>query len=67
MLIKLVAGIKVAILKTLWIPVPPYNEQLRISNTLKSAINLIDSISKNKEILSTSISNTKSKILDLAI
>ena len=41
-----VAGIKAAILKTLWIPVPPYNEQLRISNTLKSAINLIDSISK---------------------
>ena len=62
-----VAGIQAAILKTLWIPVPPYNEQLRISNTLKSAINLIDSISKNKEILSTSISNTKSKILDLAI
>ena len=62
-----VAGIKAAILKTLWIPVPPDNEQLRISNTLKSAINLIDSISKNKEILSTSISNTKSKILDLAI
>ena len=62
-----VAGIKAAILKTLWIPVPPYNEQLRISNTLKSAINLIDSISKNKETLSTSISNTKSKILDLAI
>ena len=62
-----VAGIKAAILKTLWIPVPPYNEQLRISTTLKSAINLIDSISKNKEILSTSISNTKSKILDLAI
>ena len=62
-----VAGIKAAILKTLWIPVPPYNEQLRISNTLKSAINLIESISKNKEILSTSISNTKSKILDLAI
>ena len=62
-----VAGIKAAILKTLWIPVPPYNEQLSISNTLKSAINLIDSISKNKEILSTSISNTKSKILDLAI
>ena len=62
-----VAGIKAAILKTLWIPVPPYNEQLRISNTLKSAINSIDSISKNKEILSTSISNTKSKILDLAI
>ena len=28
---------------------------------------MIDSISKNKEILSTSISNTKSKILDLAI
>ena len=62
-----VAGIKAAILKTLWMPVPPYNEQLRISNTLKSAINLCDSISQNKEILSTSISNTKSKILDLAI
>ena len=62
-----VAGIKAAILKTLWIPVPPYNEQLKITNTLKSAINLIDSISQNKEILSTSISNTKSKILDLAI
>ena len=62
-----VAGIKAAILKTLLIPVPPYNEQLRISNTLKFAINLIDSISENRQILSTIISNTKSKILDLAI
>ena len=62
-----VAGIKAAILKTLWIPVPPYNEQLRISNTLKSAIKIIDSISENKEKLSTIISSAKSKILDLAI
>ena len=62
-----VTGIKAAILKTLWIPVPPYNEQLRISNTLKSAINLVESISENKEVLSLIISNAKSKILDLAI
>ena len=62
-----VAGIKAAILKTLWIPVPPYNEQLRISNTLKSAINLVESISENKEVLSLIISNAKSKILDLSI
>ena len=62
-----VAGIKAAILKTLWIPVPPYNEQLRISNALKSAIKLIDSISENKETLSTIISSAKSKIIDLAI
>ena len=62
-----VAGIKAAILKTLWIPVPPYNEQLRISNTLKSAVNLVESISENKEVLSLIISNAKSKILDLSI
>ena len=62
-----VAGIKAAILKTLWIPIPPYKEQVRISNILKSAIKLIDSISKDKEILSIIISKTKSKILDLAI
>ena len=62
-----VTGIKAAILKTLWIPVPPYNEQLRMSNTLKSAINLVESISENKEVLSLIISNAKSKILDLAI
>ena len=62
-----VAGIKAAILKTLWIPVPPYNEQLRISNALESAIKLIDNISENKETLRTIISSAKSKILDLAI
>ena len=62
-----VAGIKAAILKTLWIPIPPYKEQVRISNILKSAIKLIGSISKDKEILSIIISKTKSKILDLAI
>ncbi len=62
-----VAGIKAATLKTLWIPVPPYNEQVRISNALNSAIKLIDSISESKETLSKIISSTKSKILDLAI
>ena len=39
-----VAGIKAAILKNLWIPVPPYKEQIRISEKLQSVISLIDYI-----------------------
>lgn len=62
-----VAGIKAAILKNLWIPVPPYKEQIRISEKLQSVISLIDYINENKEALVVNINNAKSKILDLAI
>ena len=62
-----VAGIKAAILKTLWIPMPPYNEQIRIAKAVREYIQLIDDISDNVEELSDVISLTKQKILDLAI
>ncbi len=62
-----VAGIKAAILKTLWIPIPPYKEQIRISDALKATLNLVDNISESKEALNNQINNAKSKILDLAI
>ena len=62
-----VAGIKAAILKTLWIPIPPYNEQSRISKEIDKYIHNIDEISDNANLLTTKVSAIKSKMLDLAI
>ena len=62
-----VSGIKAAILKTLLTPIPPYNEQIKLGNILKSIINMLDDMSENKETLKVYINNVKSKILDLAI
>ncbi|MBE5970697.1 MAG: restriction endonuclease subunit S [Lachnospiraceae bacterium] len=62
-----VAGIKAAILKTLWIPVPPYNEQIKIAKAIRKYIQSIDEIANNVEDLTDVVSVAKNKILDLAI
>ena len=49
------------------IPLPPYNEQLRIVTEFEKIISLINYINDNKTELNDTIKQTKSKILDLAI
>ena len=48
-------------------PLPPLSEQKRISETVETLLELVDSIESNKTDLSELITQTKSKVLDLAI
>lgn len=50
-----------------FIPLPPLSEQQRIVMEIEKWFALIDQIEQGKEDLQTSIKQTKSKILDLAI
>ena len=49
------------------IPLPPYNEQIRIVSEFEKTISLINCINDNKIELNNTIKQVKSKILDLAI
>ena len=62
-----VAGIKAAILKTLFIPVPPIKEQDRIADVCEKMITLTDQIASNKQEIQSLVQIAKSRILDLAI
>ena len=50
-----------------YIPIPPQFEQKRIINAIEQWFALIDTLENAKEDLQTSITQAKSKILDLAI
>ena len=54
------------IVKTL-IPIPPIKEQERIVSQIDNLLNLLETLDTNKYSLETSITQAKSKILDLAI
>ena len=54
------------IVKTL-IPIPPIKEQERIVSQIDNLLNILETLDTNKYALETSISQAKSKILDLAI
>ena len=54
-------------LSNLLIPIPPYFEQLRIVADVEHWFELIDTIEQGKTDLLSTIKQTKSKILDLAI
>ena len=54
-------------MKKLSFPLPPIAEQKRIVSAIKQWFALIDTLETAKEDLQTSIAQTKSKILDLAI
>ena len=54
-------------LKELLIPLPPVDEQKRISETVETLLELVDSIESDKIDLSDLIKQTKAKVLDLAI
>ena len=61
------AGIYLGELDKLYIPLPPIREQNRIVSEIKRWFTLIDEIEQGKADLQTTIKQTKSKILDLAI
>ena len=54
-------------LAALSIPIPPYQEQQRISNEIKRLFSVIDELESNEDDLLKAIDKAKSKILDLAI
>ncbi len=54
-------------LAALTIPIPPYQEQIRIAEEAKKWLSIIDNLDIEKEGLSKYIDVTKSKILELAI
>ena len=56
-----------ATLRELLIPVAPYKEQMQIYAQTQDVLNIVDSISSDKEDLLNIIENSKAKILDLAI
>ena len=49
------------------LPIPPYNEQKRIVTAIKHWLSFIEELEKEANDLESSIQQTKSKILDLAI
>ena len=49
------------------LPIPPYNEQKRIVTAIKQWLSFIEELEKETNDLESSIQQTKSKILDLAI
>ena len=55
------------VLKEMYIAIPPINEQKRISETVETLLELVDSIESDKIDLSELIKQTKAKVLDLAI
>ena len=60
-------GLSVNTIGDVQIPLPPYEEQVRIVAAIEQWYSLIDALESAKEDLQTSIEYTKSKILDLAI
>ena len=60
-------GLSVNTIGDVRIPLPPYEEQKRIVAAIEQWFTLIDTLETAKEDLQTSITQAKSKILDLAI
>ena len=60
-------GLSVNTIGDVQIPLPPYEEQVRIVAAIEQWYSLIDALETAKEDLQTSITLAKSKILDLAI
>ena len=60
-------GLSSNALHSLLFPIPPVQEQLRITSAINSLFSSIDSINANRDELKALVNTTKSKILDLAI
>ena len=60
-------GLAVNVINNVAIPLPPLHEQQRISKSIKILFSFLDAIECEKLYLKTAISQTKTKVLDLAI
>ena len=60
-------GLAVNVINDIAIPLPPLHEQQRISKSIKILFSFLDAIECKKLYLKTAISQTKTKVLDLAI
>ncbi len=60
-------GLAVNIINEVYIPLPPYAEQVRISEKIESLFSQLDLIETGKSNLQSAVKQAKSKILDLAI
>ena len=60
-------GLAVNVINDVAIPLPPLHEQQRISKSIKILFSFLDAIECEKLHLKTAISQTKTKVLDLAI
>ena len=60
-------GLAVNVINDVAIPLPPLHEQQRISKSIKILFSFLDAIECKKLYLKTAISQTKTKVLDLAI
>ena len=60
-------GLAVNVINDVAIPLPPLNEQQRISKSIMILFSFLEAIECEKLYLKTAISQTKSKVLDLAI
>ena len=60
-------GLAVNVINDVAIPLPPLHEQQRISKLIKILFSFLDAIECKKLYLKTAISQTKTKVLDLAI
>jgi len=61
------ASFNISLIEKCFIPIPPLNEQKRISYYLADIINLIEGLDDSHKEIIDNISSLKSKILDLAI
>ena len=60
-------GLAVNVINDVIVPVPPFQEQCRISKAVTRLFSLINEIEHGKQKLQGTIKQTKSKVLDLAI
>ena len=60
-------GLAVNVINDVIVPVPPFQEQCRISKAVTRLFSLINEIEHGKQKLQGTIKQTKSKVLDLAV
>ena len=62
-----VQHVNMEMIRPLYVPIPPLNEQIRIVTEIKHYFNIIDQIEQGAVTLNATIGKAKSKILDLAL
>ena len=62
-----VYGIKAEKLKCILVPIPPLKEQKRIVDKVDELFAMVDELSENKETMAKCITDTRNKVLQLAI